>query len=227
MSGILVVGAGGHAKVVLDVLRAAGREIAGVTDPHLPMGGLFEGVPCLGDDGAWEDLFRSGLRTAFVALGDNRRRRDAGAELRALGFELANAIHPSAILSPSTQLGTGIAIMPGAVVNASTTIGDDAILNTSATIDHDGRIGAGAHVAPGCHLAGYVTVGEGALIGVGSAVGRGRPVSIGAWARVGTGSVVFRDVAPGTTVAGNPARIVRAVAPPSAPATADDETKTP
>jgi len=207
-SGILVVGAGGHAKVVLDVLRAMGMPVAGVTDPQRPPGDLFEGVPCLGDDGAWADLFRSGLREAIVAVGDNARRRAAAAELRSLGFRLENALHPSALISPSARLGTGIAAMPGAIVNAASTIGDDVILNTAATVDHDCRIGAGAHVAPGAHLAGYVTVGEGVLIGVGAVVGRGRQLAIGDSAIVGSGAVVFTDVPPGATVVGNPARRV-------------------
>lgn len=99
--------------------------------------------------------------------------------------------------------------MANAVVNAATVILDNAIVNTAATVDHDCRIGRAVHVAPGCHLAGYVTVEDGALVGVGSIVGRGRPLRIGTAAVVGSGSVVFRDVPPFTTVAGNPARPLR------------------
>lgn len=212
--GVVVVGGGGHAKVVLDVLLSAGIPVAGFTDPGRTLGERIGAVPCLGDDTSWPSLLAQGTREAIVALGDNARRRQAGIALRKLGFQLINAIHPNAVISPSAALGSGIACMPGAIVNAFATIGDDSIVNTSASIDHDCRIGSGVHVAPGCHLAGSVEVGDLALLGVGSTIGRGRPLRIGIGAIVGVGSVVIHDVPPGATVIGHPARILPT---PSAP----------
>jgi UDP-perosamine 4-acetyltransferase len=203
---IVVVGGGGHARVVIEVLLAAGWEVVGFTDAGTPPGQTFGAVPCLGGDEALPAVRAAGVETAIIALGENALRARLAAAARDLGFTLGNAVHPGAHLSPSVRLGAGIAVMAGAVINAATTIGDGSIVNTGATVDHDNRIGAFVHIAPGCHLAGYVTVGDGALIGVGSTVGRGRPLAIGAGAVAGSGSVVIQDVPAGATVFGNPAR---------------------
>ncbi len=209
--GILVVGGGGHSKVVMDNLAAAGIPILGFTDPSLPRGERIGEVSCLGDDSIWPELLASGTLEAIVALGSNALRRKTALALRALGFRLVNAIHPAAVVSPSATLGSGIALMPGAIVNAFSSIGDDSVVNTAASVDHDCRIGAGVHIAPGCHIAGSVEVGDLTLLGVGSTIGRGRPLRIGAGAIVGVGSVVIHEVPPGATVTGHPARIL----PPS------------
>jgi UDP-perosamine 4-acetyltransferase len=204
---IVVIGGGGHARVVMEVLLAAGWRVAGYTDPG-DRAGSFGALPCLGDD-AVLPVLAGRFRHAIVALGDNALRERWALRAAELGFELGNAIHPSARISPSVTLGRGIAVMANAVVNAATAILDNAVVNTAATVDHDCRLGRAVHVAPGCHLAGYVTVEDGALVGVGAIVGRGRPLRIGAGAVVGAGSVVFRDVPPLATVAGNPARPLR------------------
>ncbi len=204
---IVVVGGGGHARVVMEILLAAGWRVAGYTDPA-ETGAAFGALPRLGDDSELPAL-AGRYRHAIVALGDNALRGRLVRRVEELGFELGNAIHPSARISPSATLGRGIAIMANAVLNAGAAVLDDAIINTAATVDHDGRIGRDVHVAPGCHLAGYVTVDEGALIGVGSVVGRGKPLRIGEWAIVGAGSVVVQDVSPFTTVVGHPARPLR------------------
>jgi sugar O-acyltransferase (sialic acid O-acetyltransferase NeuD family) len=207
---LIVVGGGGHAKVVIEVARAAGEEIAGYCDPRGADGHTLLAARWLGDDGALAALRGEGYGRAVIALGDNRRRDQAQRFAAAQGWSLAALVHPRAVVSPSAQIGAGTVIMAGAVINAATVIGEGVIVNTMASVDHDGAIGDFAHLAPGSHLAGYVTVGRGALIGVGSAVGRGRPLRIGEWARVGTGSVVIRDVPAEVTVAGNPARRIDA-----------------
>lgn len=203
---VVVIGGGGHAKVVLDVLQAAGREVVGFCDPSRQVGEFLGSIPCVGDDDALPGILASGVRSAIVALGDNVLRDRVARQVREIGFELVNAVHPSAQISSSVVLGRGIAIMPGVVINAGSVIGDNAIINTSASIDHDCRVGLSTHIAPGAHLSGYVTVGDRVLIGVGCSIGRGKTLDIGEDAIVGTGSVVVHDVPPHSIVAGNPAR---------------------
>ena len=205
MEQVVVLGGGGHTKVILDIFRAAGRyQIAGciVQDPAA-CSTLH--VPILGDDSNLPAIYLSGVRHAFVAVGDNRLRRRLTQRVAELGFQLANAVSPNAVLSPTVSVGTGVAIMAGVVINACTRLGNGCIINTGATVDHDCTIGNWAHVAPGTNLAGCVTVGEGVFLGVGS---RAIPnVTIGEWTVVGAGAVVIRDLAPGVTAVGVPAKV--------------------
>ena len=200
---VVILGGGGHAKVVADILEEMAQfEIAGYFAPAKSGEGLF-GYPWLGDDAAAERCSDA----AFVAIGDNRRRMDCLESLKRRGVALVNAVHPLAIVSKHAELGEGIAIMPGAVINAGTRVGDGAIVNTNASVDHDCVIGACAHIAPGVALAGRVNVGEGVFLGVGSSV---IPrITIGPWTTVGAGGVVVADL-PGSVLAlGVPARIRR------------------
>jgi sugar O-acyltransferase (sialic acid O-acetyltransferase NeuD family) len=208
MSRLILVGAGGHAKVALEVFRAMrGFDVVGFVDPN-PTAPMVLGVPVLGGDAVLETLRAQGVEFAFVALGDNRIRQKAGVHLRTLGFKLPAAIHPSALISPSAKIGEGAIIMANATVGTETIVEGLAILNTGAVIDHDNRLGAASHVAPGCALAGNVTLGERAFVGVGSAVRPG--ITIGADAIVGAGSAVVSDVPASACVAGVPARPLRA-----------------
>ena len=148
---VVVVGAGGHAKVIIELIQAQGcYRVVGLIDAD-PTPRSVLGVPVIGVDRDLTRLRGSGVNKAFVALGDNRRRLAIGRDLEHIGFEIINAISRAAVISPSAQLGQGVAIMAGAVVNAATTIGDFAIVNTGALIDHDATIAEGAHIGPGAH----------------------------------------------------------------------------
>jgi UDP-perosamine 4-acetyltransferase len=200
------LGAGGHAKVVIETLEEhGGYEIAGCTGEPGDLGDVL-GYPILGSDDVLPQLYARGVRHAVPAIGDNARRRRVALRARQVGFTLASAVSPRAGVSGRARLGQGILIVRGAVVNASVTVGDGTIINTGATVDHDCEIGPWVHVAPGVHLAGRVSVGEGALLGVGSSVLPG--IRVGAWARVGAGAAVTRDVPDGATVVGVPARLL-------------------
>lgn len=203
---LVLVGAGGHAKVVLEAVRAAGLgEVVGLVDPA-PNAGPVLGAPVLGGDEVLPRLRAEGVG-AVVALGGNALRERVGLRLREMGFALPAVVHPSALVSPSARVSEGAVVMARAVVGAETLVGELAIVNTGAVLDHDNRLGRAAHVAPGCALAGNVLVGDRALVGVGSAVRPG--TRIGADAVVGAGSAVVREVPAGATVGGAPARPLR------------------
>lgn len=205
-SGVIVLGAGGHAKVVIDLLRANGMPVGFCVAGDSGVATCL-GVPVVAGDSELHRLFKSGHRQFFPAVGDNALRRRLSIQALQLGFEMVNAISPRAVLSASVRVGRGVAIMEGVVVNADSRVGDLAIVNTCATVDHDCDIGDGAHIAPNCTLAGGVHVGEGAFIGAGSVIIPG--IRVGENSTVGAGSVVVRDV-PGSVVAyGNPARVVK------------------
>lgn len=184
----------------------SGDIVVGLIDPAPPARQIL-GIPVLGGDDVIAGLRSEGVSAAVIALGNNGVRQRFAATLRGLGFALPTVIHPSAFVSPSSQLGEGVVVMAGAVVGTAAAVGPLAIINTGACIDHDNILGIAAHVAPGCALAGNVIVGDRALVGVGSAIRPG--IQIGADAVVGAGSAVVKDVAPGDVVGGSPARPLR------------------
>lgn len=201
--GVVVVGAGGHAKVCIESLRTMGKLVDYcVGDASLHP--TCAGVPILDGDVHLELLREQGYEEAFVAIGSNHLRGRLGKLVVDLGYRLVNAIHADAVVSPSVTLGNGIAIMAGAVINAETSIDSLAIVNTGATVDHDCRIGHAVHIAPQCGLAGNVLVGDATFVGIGARVVPG--VTLGINVVVGAGAVVISDVEGGLTVVGVPAR---------------------
>jgi sugar O-acyltransferase (sialic acid O-acetyltransferase NeuD family) len=206
---VLGLGAGGHAKAVLEALDAAGGyEVVGLLDPRRD--GDVLGRPVLGDDSLLERQYDDGVRHAFIGLGgvgDTAPRRRLYELARTNGFEIVSVVHPSAVVSPSAEVGAGATILARAVVGADTRLGEDVIVNTAAVVEHDCRIGDHAHLATGALLASGVEVGDGAHVGAGAVVRQG--IRIGAGAIVGAGAAVVRDVEPGAVVAGVPARVLR------------------
>jgi len=202
---VVIIGSGGHAKVVIELIRAEGRyQVKGCTG--LGESGFVLGdVPILGTDSVLPAMLANGAKKAFVAIGDNHLRLRLLAQVLEMGFELINAVSPNAVVSPSATLGRGIAIMAGAIINASAEIGDGAIINTNAGVDHDCRIGRGAHIGPGSTLAGNVEIGCESFLGARTCVIPG--IRIGSRAIVGAGSVVVRDIPDDVTAMGVPARI--------------------
>ena len=197
---VVVIGAGGHAKVVIATLEARGIQIAGIVDDNPELWGR----QLLGFEitGPAKEAHNLGL-LGILAIGSNRVRKRLADEL---SLEWATAIHPSAIVHPSVELGPGTVVFAGSTIQPNTVLGDHVIVNTGATIDHECRIDSFAHVAPGVSLAGTVSAGEGVLMGIGSSVVPG--VTIGAWTVVGAGAAVVTDLGSNVTAAGVPARVI-------------------
>ena len=187
-------------------LAAAGLHVAGCVSSdgraRADIGRL--GVKVIGDESVLDEQLARRPVDVFVAVGDNRARRDSTALLLRRGARLVPAVSPHAVVSAHATIADGALIMPGVVVNALASIGAGVILNTGASIDHECVVGDFAHIAPGVAVAGNVTVGEGALVGIGAAVTPG--CSIAAWSTVGAGATVIDDVVDATVVAGTPAR---------------------
>ena len=201
---ILVLGAGGHGKAVLDLLLAhPGWRPAAVLDAA-PRAAALLGVPLRGDETLLPALAREGIAAAHPAIGDNAQRLAAAARLAAGGFALPALIHPAALIGHGARIGEGAVVMARAVIGAEAEIGRLVLVNTGAIVEHDCVLGDGAHVGPGAVLAGGVRVGEHALVGAGAVIRPG--VTVGAGAVVAAGAAVVADVAPGAGVGGVPAR---------------------
>lgn len=211
---VLGLGAGGHAKVVIDILRRMGGfEIVGLLDPKADLWGeKLLNVPILGGDELLQDLLEEGVRGGFIGLGgvgDTSPRRHLYERARRNGLELVDAIDPAAVVSATAEVGHGPTVMAGAIINAAARLGDNVIVNTSATIEHDCIIGDHVHIATGARLASTVRVGQGAHVGIGASIRQG--IRIGANAIVGAGAAVVHDVPDRVVVVGVPARILRKV----------------
>ena len=213
MDDVIIAGAGGHGKVVLDILLAARRyRPVGFVDANPSLTDSYiGGLPILGSANALPMLRRQKIRSAIVAIGDNRTRLRYIGILQEHGFDLVNAVHPTAYVSPTAVLGRNVVVAPQAAVVAESRLGDGVIVNTSAVVDHECELGEGVHVCPGASLAGRVRAGRGTFIGIGARVIQCR--AIGRFATVGAGAAVIEDVPDFATVVGMPAKVIKVAAP--------------
>jgi UDP-perosamine 4-acetyltransferase len=205
----VILGGGGHAKVVIEALRAAGilEPVAIVDADPARQGQVIQDVPVVGDDSELLSLKASGVTCAVAGVGgvkDNQLRRRVMETAEKAGLVLTGVIHPSAIVSPSAKIAPSVQILAGAVIGPDAQIADGALINTRAVVEHDCRIGEYVHVATGAVVAGTVTVGAMSHIGAGATIRQ--DITIGERAVVGAGAAVVHDVEDGQTVVGVPAR---------------------
>ena len=212
---IVIVGAGGHGRVVLDILRNNHQfEVVGFLDTNQSLHHQFrDGVEILGDLSLTSRFDDLGIGAAVVAIGDNRVRRNYCERLEISGVSLVSAIHPSANIANNAHIGKNVVIAAGATVCTHVVIEDSAILNTGSIVDHESTIHNSAHICPGVKLAGHVRIRESAFVGIGATIIQG--ITIGESAVVGAGAVVLQEVPAFTTVVGVPAHIVKASHLPS------------
>ncbi len=194
---LILLGTGGHAKVVAEALRLSGREILGVTDPNSSPGSNFFGVRVLGGDEAIYDYSPEEVElvNGVGALPGKVQRWEIGEQMRRRGYRFASVIHPSAVIAKDVELSEGTQVMAGAVIQPSVKIGVDTIVNTGVCIDHDCKIGANCHLAPGVVLSGGVNVGD--YVHLGTAASVIQYMSIGCRAIVAAGSVVYKCIPEG------------------------------
>jgi sugar O-acyltransferase (sialic acid O-acetyltransferase NeuD family) len=196
---IVVVGSGGHAKVVIATARAAGLDVAAIADDDpARWGHRVLGVEVTGPATAVLD---DPEQLAVLAIGANRTRQRLAAVARC---RFATIVHPGAIVDATVGLGAGTVVFAGTVIQPDAAIGAHAIVNTGASIDHDCAIGDFVHIAPGVRLAGDVALGDGVFLGIGAVAIPG--VRVGAWTTVGAGAAVVDDLPEGIVAAGVPAR---------------------
>jgi len=207
MQRVLIIGAGGQAQVVADILKCAhnaGKNVIPLgyldDDPNL-VGRTFLGLPVLGVLAEIANIPHDAL---IIAIGNNSTRRRLFEIFRERGENFVIAVHPAAVIGAEVSIGIGTMICAGVVINPGSTIGENVILNTCCTIDHHNCIGNHVHIAPGVRLGGEVEIGDGVLVGIGATV---MPrCRVGDWTTVGAGACVTKSVPAGLTVVGVPAR---------------------
>jgi len=210
MKRILVVGGGGHAKVVLSILKKHGKyRVLGYTD--LREKSPILGVPYLGNDDSigalWSQQRRPNAVLGVGQIGTGAVRLNLWRRLKPFSLKFPSIVSPAAVVNESVTLGDATVVMDGAVINSGTIVGTGVIVNTNATIEHDVAVSDWVHIAPGCTISGGVTIGRFSLIGAGAIVIQG--ISIAESCVIGAGAVVVRNLTEGGVYAGIPARRIK------------------
>jgi acetyltransferase EpsM len=207
MNPIVVIGEGGHSKVIQDIITAVNDyKIVTILDDKYEdvqkRAGIF-----YGPISAVSSIINEYKNIKFiVAIGNNQFRSEIVNRIGLSKERFATLIHPTAIISPTARIGEGTVVMPNCVINANTEIGKHVIINTGAIVEHDNHISDYAHISPNATLTGNVTVGEGTHIGASATVIPG--IKIGEWSIVGAGSTVIRDIPPFSKAVGSPTRFI-------------------
>lgn len=202
MDNLLIIGASGHGKVIVDIALALNKyhEVSFLDDDESISECLGFGV--IGNVCDLKDYVSE--YDMVVAIGNAQTRCRIMEQIASAGGTIATLIHPQAVVSKYATVGEGTVVMPGAVINAGAVVGRGCIVNTSASVDHDCRIGDFVHVAVGAHLAGTVSVGAETWIGIGAVVSNN--IHICGQCMIGAGAVVVSDTTEPGTYVGVPAK---------------------
>lgn len=212
MTHVVIIGAGGHGREVADILHdqvraGANFQILGFIDEnHCLHQQTIDGLPVLGDWTWFKQTNRAGI-AVISAVGIPHLCQRIVQRAMALNLTFVSAVSPLAHISSRAQIGRGVVVFPGVVVNTGARLGDYSIVNVGATVSHDTAVGCYSNINPGVHLAGNVTIGEGCYIGMGTSVIQGR--NIGAWTVVGAGATVIHDLSEYVTAVGVPATVIK------------------
>ncbi|MDQ0255336.1 acetyltransferase EpsM [Evansella vedderi] len=203
MKNLVIIGMGGHSKVVTDVAKRQGYSIIGyVDDKPRP---YEKGYLCTLNEFLDEKSFHD--YDVFIAVGNNRDRQQIVNDLTPFSLSYATLIDPSAVIGSKVRVNKGTLVMPGTVINANVQIGRHVIINTGSTVDHDCSVEDFVHLSPGVNLAGGVTVKKGAQLGIGSVV---IPLkTINEYSVIGAGAVVIDNIPADSTAVGIPATVIR------------------
>jgi UDP-perosamine 4-acetyltransferase len=200
MKKLVLVGGGGHAKVIIDALRGSKKfTVIGLVDIAMAKGDDLLGVKVLGSDDELPLLFKEGVRHAFIgvgSIGDCATRKKIDINLRRIGFEIPVIVHPKAIIASDAVLGDGTFVAAAAVINPGVRTGRNVIINTSSSVDHDCILGDFVHIAPGVTLSGGVKVGDDTHVGTGAKIIQ--CLNIGKRCMIGAGATVRHDMADNT-----------------------------
>lgn len=210
MQNIVVFGAGGHAKAVIDIIEKAGLyRISGLLDGYKAVGSFVYGYPVLGDEG-WLADNTATASSGIVAIGDNSLRAAVVAKITAVcpSFTFISAIHPSCSIAKGASLGEGSVVMAGGIVGSDTIIGEHCVLYSQASAEHDSVLGRFVTLAPKAGTGGGVTIGDFSVISLGASVIHGK--TIGEHTVIGAGSTVLSDIPAFSVAYGTPARVIRA-----------------
>ncbi|MTI84028.1 MAG: acetyltransferase [Firmicutes bacterium] len=202
---VIILGGGGHARVLIDTLLLLGKRILGFTEIAKDSCLVIRGIPMLGDDEAVLRYRPEAVRlvNGLGCIKPSNKRKFIYEHFKDLGYNFTSVIHPSSVISTDVRMGEGVQIMAGAIIQPGTRLGINSIVNTRASVDHDCYIENHAHLAPGVTLSGMVQVGRETHIGTGATVIQG--VKIGSKCLIGAGSLVLKDIPVGVTAYGLPA----------------------
>ncbi len=207
---IVLIGGGGHCKVVISILKKLDNfEITGISDNY-KAGSLINGIKILGTDDDLKNIYKSGIHYALITVGsikDNSKRYGLFNIARKIGFIFPTIISQEATVDESSKVDEGTIIMPGSIINIDSSIGKNCIINTGAIIEHDCKIGNHCHITSGVHIAGAVEIDKLSFIGIGATVIQG--IKIGKNVTIGAGSVVIKNIPDNVIAVGNPAKIIK------------------